>query len=414
MRQARKEETILDSTTAPAAVSPDNGAKRQGAPVSAPGSDVPFGVNEVRLNARQWVITLLILATLVCLTPVLWTKVERFDTGPDYRIPYQLSKDYWLYARRLRQADDSQKVTLLGDSVVWGEYVLPDGTLSHFLNQDAGRPDRFVNGGLNGLFPLAQEGLVSYYAKPLRHRKVILHCNVLWMTSPKADLSTEKEEQFNHSRLMPQFVPRIPCYRANANERLSAVVENHVGFIAWVGHLQNAYFGQKSILSWTLEEDGGNPPRYPNAYRSPLSQITLSVPAAPKEDPQRGPQSSRHRPWTAAGQGTTHFDWVAMDSSLQWHAFQRVIATLRARDNDVLVLMGPFNEHMIAEDNRAAYHQIRDGILAWLKQNQVPVAAPETLPSELYADASHPLTEGYKLLATRLYADEDFRAWLKR
>jgi hypothetical protein len=76
--------------------------------------------------------------------------------------------------------------------------------------------------------------------------------------------------------------------------------------------------------------------------------------------------------------------------------------------------MGPFNEHMIAEDNRAAYHQIRDGILAWLKQNRVIAVAPETLPSELYADASHPLTDGYKLLARRLYADEAFRAWLKK
>ena len=81
---------------------------------------------------------------------------------------------------------------------------------------------------------------------------MILHCNVLWMTSPKADLSAEKEEPFNHSGLVPQFCPRIPCYKADANERLSAVVEREVGFLAWVGHLQDAYFGQKSILRWTL------------------------------------------------------------------------------------------------------------------------------------------------------------------
>jgi hypothetical protein len=37
---------------------------------------------------------------------------------------------------------------------------------------------------------------------------------------------------------------------------------------------------------------------------------------------------------------------------------------------------------------------------------------PETLPSALYADASHPLTEGYALLAKRISADPQFRNWL--
>ena len=63
------------------------------------------------------------------LTPPLWKKVERFDTGPDYRIPYDLSKDYWLYQRRLQRIA-STNIIVLGDSVVWGEYVLTDGTLA--------------------------------------------------------------------------------------------------------------------------------------------------------------------------------------------------------------------------------------------------------------------------------------------
>jgi hypothetical protein len=381
---------------------------------ASPGLAVPFGVNEVRLNARQWVAALAILASVTWLVPVVWERVERFDIGPDYRIPYDLSKDYWLYACRLHQTLVPGKVTLLGDSVVWGEYVLPDGTLSHFLNEEAGAVGRFVNGGLNGLFPLAQEGLVKHYSQPLHNRKVLLQCNVLWMTSPKADLSTDKEEQFNHSSLVPQFFPRIPCYRASANDRLSAEVANHVDLIAWVQHLQNAYFGQRSIPSWTLQDDGNDPPRYPNSYRNPLSQITLRVPIAPADDPQRGPRSPRHKPWTAAGQGTTRFDWVPLDSSLQWHAFQRVVQILRQRGDDVLVLVGPFNEHMVAEDNRPAFRALHDGILDWLIKNHVTAVAPEALPSDLYADASHPLTEGYKQLAHRLFTDEQFQTWLRR
>ena len=64
---------------------------------------------------------------------------------------------------------------------------------------------------------------------------------------------------------------------------------------------------------------------------------------------------------------------------------------------------------MMAEDNRATYHKLRGDIGEWLKQNQIPNAIPESLPSELYADASHPLTEGYHMLAKCIYADPQFQ-----
>jgi hypothetical protein len=339
-------------------------AKPEAPQPARPDTETPFGANEVRLNGRQWLAVFVIVLLVMLLTLRLWERIERYDTGPDYRIPYELSNDYWLYGRRLRQAADPDQVVVLGDSVVWGEYVLPDGTLSHFLNQESGAADRYINGGVNGFFPLAMEGLIAYYGQSLRHRKVILQCNVLWMTSPKADLSTEKEEPFNHARLVPQFSPRIPCYKADANERLGAIMERRVGFLAWVSHLQNAYFGQKSLPQWTLQDDGGTPPRYPNLWKDPLQQITLVVPSAPQDDPQRGPKSPRHKPWSENGEGSTRFEWVGLDSSLQWQALQRTIGRLRARDNDVLVVVGPFNEHMMAEGNRLAYRKIRDGVTA--------------------------------------------------
>jgi len=254
---------------------------------------------------------------------------------------------------------------------------------------------------------------VTYYAKSLRREKVLVQCNVLWMTSPKADLSSTKEDPFNHARLVPQFFPRIPCYRADANERLSAVFQREIGFLQWVGHLQNAYFEQKSILSWTLADDGRSPAHYPNAYRNPLAQITRTVPSAPPEDPQRGPKSPRHKPWSTDGHGATRFEWVGLGDSLQWQAFQRMIRELRGRGNEVFVVLGPFNEHLMAEDNRPDFRKIRDGIAEWLRSQQVPLVVPDTLPSGLYADASHPLTDGYELLAKRIYADEHFRRWLE-
>ncbi len=372
--------------------------------------DAPF-VNEMRLNAWHWAVVFGLVLLVAMLTLPLWKKLERFATGPDYRNPYALSKDYWHYERRLQRLAPTN-IVVLGDSVVWGEYVLPEGTLSHFLNQETGVTNLFVNAGVNGLFPLALEGLVRCYGQSLRHQKVLLHCNVLWMTSPKADLSTDKEEPFNHAALVPQFFPRIPCYRADASERLNAIVERNVPFLEWVSHLQNTYFGQKSIPKWTLDEEGGDPPRYPNVYRNPFSQITLAVPSEPQNDPERGPQSPRHKPWSTNLIGTTQFEWVTLDKSLQWHAFQRVIETLRERGNDVLVVLGPFNEHIMAEENRPAYRRIHKDIVAWLSTNQLPHVVPEPLPATLYADASHPLTEGYQLVAKRLYRDAAFRKWL--
>jgi hypothetical protein len=378
--------------------------------------DTPF-VNEVRLNARHWIATFGILAIIAPLTPALWKRLERFEPGPDYRIPYALSKDYWLYERRLQQIA-STNVVVLGDSVVWGEYVRPDGTLSHFLNEQSGQPGKFVNGGVNGLFPLAFEGLIRYNGKPLRHHKVILHCNVLWMSSPKADLSTDKEERFNHADLVPQFFPRIPCYKADLNNRLAAVVERNFTFSEWATHLQIAYFGQKSIPNWTLEDDGSEPPHYPNAYKNPFAQITFAIPTEPAVDPERGRGSPRHKPWSTTGtsgspgEGSTRFEWVELDQSLQWAAFQRLVRLLQTRDNDVLVVVGPFNEHIMVEENRPAFRRLRDGVGDWLAKNHVPHLVPATLPSALYADASHPLTEGYQLLASHLYGDATFQKWM--
>jgi hypothetical protein len=376
-----------------------------------PGSQVPFGVNEMRLDVRHWLLVATLLLAIMLGTPRIWKHVENFPTGTDYRIPYQLSKDYWLYQRRVGQISDPATLFVLGDSVVWGEYVRPDGTLSHFLSAEAGAPDRFINAGVNGLFPLALEGLVRYYGHPLSHRKIVLQCNLLWMSSPKADLQTQKEEKFNHSRLVPQFRPRLPCYKADTSERLGAVVERNVSFISWVSHLQDCYFDQKSILNWTLEEDGGTPPARPNAYKNPFAQITLAVPSAPADDPERGPQSPRHKPWSASGSGPAQFEWVTPESSLQWGAFQRLVTLLRERGNDVLVVLGPFNQHMIAPESLAGYHKLHEAVAAWLAQNRVAHVIPEVLPSSLYADASHPLTDGYALLAKQLFKTPAFREW---
>jgi hypothetical protein len=358
--------------------------------------DIPF-VNEMRLNWRLWLATIAVLTALIVLIPRVWKRFERFDISRDYRIPYALSRDYWLYQRRLQQSTKPGDILVLGDSVVWGEYVLPDGTLSHFLNEQT-HSVRFVNAGVNGLYPLAIEGLVNHYAS-LQGRKIILHCNVLWMSSPKADLQDPKPQSINHSRLLPQFAT-IPSYKADANERLSVLIERNVQFVSWVTHLQSAYFNDKSIPVWSLQSDDND--RYPNSCKNPLSQITLSVPSAPIEDPQRGPKSPRHKAWTQSGGSVTSFDWLTATNSLQWAAFARTVEKLRAKKNEVVVVVGPFNENIIAPENKTGFEMLRSEILDFLKNANVKFIAPKALPSELYADASHPLTEGYAELAQEI------------
>ena len=369
----------------------------------------PFGSNELRLNAREWLISIAIVLAFAVVVPRVWKAVERFSPGSDYRIPYALSKDYWLFQRRIEQVAKPGKVLILGDSVVWGEYVKLDGTLSHFLNAQRPPHDRFVNCGVNGLFPLAMEGLVENYGRAIHDGKVIVHCNVLWMTSPKADLSESRPQNFNHSRLVPQFFPRIPSYGADANERISALLDRHVPYFAWTAHLQNAYYDQKSIALWTLEDDGNEPPNYPNAWKSPIVPLRSGIPSESSSDPMRGPTSPRHRPWNAGGAEPTSFEWVPLDDSLQWKAFQRTLVLLRGGGNQVLVVFGPFNEHMIVPDQIPTFHSMRDQIVSWLRTNGFSVVVPDTLPSNLFADASHPLMQGYALLANQLVRDSQFR-----
>lgn len=345
--------------------------------------------------------------------PWIWKKAERFGTGADYRIPYDLSKDYWLYERRMERVTQPDQIVVVGDSVVWGEFVLPDGTLSHFLNSETGVTNRFINGGVNGLFPLALEGLIRNYGGPIRNRKIILHCNLLWMSSPKADLQTQKEEKFNHPKLVPQFHPWIPCYKADATVRLSNLIERNFNFFGWTAHLQNAYFDQHTLIDWTLADDGKLPPGFPNTYKNPLSQITMTVPEAPANDPLRGPASPRHKPWSTSGESDSRFDWVTLDTSLQWGAFQRLVHLLRDRGNDVFVVIGPFNEHTMVPENRTKFHELVAGVQKWLQAEKIPDIAPEVLPSELYGDTSHPLTQGYDLLAKRLLENPQFKEWLE-
>ncbi|MHC4189324.1 MAG: hypothetical protein ACYTBX_13200 [Planctomycetota bacterium] len=370
--------------------------------------DVPFGSNYVRLPGRGWIIVGIVFSAIFGLAPALWERFEKFEPEPNYRLPYESSSDYWLYDRYCRWACSRYsagrlmaETLVVGDSVVWGHYVSRNNTLSHYLNQNAGR-DQFINMGVDGFHPAALQGLLRYYGREISGKNVILHLNPLWMSSKKHDLQTTKEFHFNHPRLVPQFTPNIPCYKDSYSKKFSAVVERNVAFLSWTSHLKINYFGGIDLPTWTLE----------HPYENPLKAVTLELRASARLSSPKYEDydQNEHVPWTEKGIAKADFQWVELATSLQWSFFQRTVEMLKARKNTVFVLVGPFNEHMLKEQSHNTYRKMKSEIEAWLQQNNVPHYIPSTLPSELYRDASHPLSEGYDMLAKQLFEDQSFKS----
>jgi hypothetical protein len=352
----------------------------------SPGDPDPAAFsNAVRLTGREWLFVLAFSTLLVAFASPMWEQFEEFTPGDDYRQPHDLSNDYWLYRRFVDLATVRYDAFLVGDSVVWGEYVTQHETLSHYLNQRAGQ-ERYANLGLDGAHPLALTGLVQYYSASIAGKNVLLHCNPLWLSSPKADLQDKRAGDFNHPRLVPQFLPRIPAYKEEVSPRIGIVVERHLQFHQWTNHLQQAYYDRIDIPSWTLA----------HPYDNPVNPALRGLP--PVDD------TLRHlpQPWYQSGIKTQDYPWVDLEASLQWQAFQRVVQILQRRENRVFVLVGPFNEHLLNAGSLKQYREIKAGIAAWLQAEGIPHLVPEPLPSELYGDASHPLAEGYAQLARQL------------
>jgi len=346
---------------------------------------VPFSSNGVRLSAREWVVVIVIVAALFCLGPLLWELAEKFEPGPDYRLPYELSNDYRLYKRYCRWACSQYKTLVIGDSVIWGHYVPKDNTLSHHLNEIAGQV-QFANLGVDGIHPVALAGLMKYYGGPITGKKVILHFNPLWLSSRKHDLQSEKEFHFDHPKLAPQFFPNIPCYKASYSKRISAVVERYVPFTSFTSHLNKTYLNSMDLSAWTIE----------HPYDVPKFEIRNSKFEIPRLE-------------GAAAATATDIQWVALETSLQWRFFQSSVEILKARKNRVFVLVGPFNEHMLKGKSVDTYRKMKEEIVAWLNQNGVPYYMAPVLASELYRDASHPLSDGYAMLARNLFENNSFR-----
>ncbi len=348
--------------------------------------DLRFGSNAVRLGRWEWLVAGAILAAIFLLTPMVWERLEPLPAAPNARLPYRLSNDYWQFSRYARRAVESGATPVLGDSVVWGEYVPPDQTLTAYLNREAGGRKKFANLGVDGTYPAAMAGLVDYYGGAITYQRVIVHCNLLWMASPRHDLRDAKVAALNHPALLPQFIGGVAAYDDTTSRRIGIAVARNVPFMQWAEHLKLAYYGGADMPAWTMD----------HPYENPLGAIRPATVA--DDDPPR----HEAKPWTEAGIEKQDFPWMDPYESVQWRFFMQTLYTLEHRGNRVFVVVGPFNEHMLTPESRAAYARLRRQVLDEFGSAGIRYVAPEALPREFYADASHPLAAGYELLARQM------------
>ena len=186
----------------------------------------------------------------------------------------------------------------------------------------------------------------------------------------------------------------MPRYKAEISARLGVFVEEHFPLNQWTNHLQQAYYDQTDIPAWTVA----------HPYEDPLKPLARGLP--PLDDRPRYEQL----PWNKTGKTPVDFEWIDLETSLQWHAFQRCADILHQRGNRVFVLVGPLNEHMLTKASLYRYQKVKNTIKASLEANEIPHVVPAALPSEQYGDMSHPLAVGYAELARQLKDEPFFRA----
>jgi len=347
----------------------------------------------LRLNLSQWFVTVAIVVSVAWAAPSVWKWVEPFEETSDYRLPVDWSEDYWTYQRHVNEAAKS-KIMIVGDSVVWGEYVRPKEALHACLNKEM-PGSVFANGGVNGMHPLALQGLIDWHTRGVQGG-LLLHCNLLWTSSIERDLQVDEAVSFNHPDLLPQFNSRIASYRANTERRLSTVIQERFGYRQLVRHWRVTNFAFQNIPAWSIE----------HPYELPWRRFR-STATPPKDKPHSKPVV-----WSKKIRRPLDLAWIDLKVSNQWLAFQRCVSIFQQRGNDLFVVVGPINEHCLTAESRERYHQRTAEVSRWLSEQNVCHIVPTTLPTDEYGDASHPLAKGYHSLALQLRSSVEFQDWV--
>ncbi|OGV34318.1 MAG: hypothetical protein A2020_04535 [Lentisphaerae bacterium GWF2_45_14] len=351
-----------------------------------------FSSNAVRLSLKEIAIGFFIFVICVfCIIPFLWRHFEKLEFEKDFRLAEQFRDDYWIYEKWANEAAEKYPVIFLGDSVIWGMYVNNENTLPAKLNRLAGK-ELVANLAIDGMHSVAMEGLLENYAKGIKNKTVILHYNPLWMNSRDYDLSGEKPMRIHHPRLIPQFFNKPASYDEDLTTRMDAVKEKTLPFFRLVNHIRLAFFENADFMEWMIE----------NPYSNPAQELCKKLEICEKEK-----NTNSNDDWSKKGISRQNWDWLPLEKSRQWKAFGEILDILKNNNNKVLVMVGPINPYMLTDESLARYRKLQDDIKTSLERRNIQSCIVPDMPSEAYADASHPLEKGYQIIANKLY-ETDF------
>ncbi len=354
----------------------------------------------LHLNARQWIVVIMLYACICLLIDRAWLGWEQFNAGTDYRLPCfgERMSDYWEFRRWTSRARDQYRVYLIGDSVIWGQETTHNQTISHYLNERYGQ-DIFANMGMDGLHHAAMRGLVKIHGQSLNEKLVLLQFNPFWMSDSNYDLRGTWKDYY-HPRLIPQFNRRIAYHDRDTQQRIAVLAERRIPIFSLVRHVMVNSFHNQSIQQWMIQ----------NPYSCPFTAVTFE--SAPLWTKAPGPGRS----WQDKGMRPQNFAWLAASDSLQWECFQDTIRSLQKRNAQVFVLVGPYNAYMLTDDSRDRLNQLLSQTVQWLGANNVPYfdVGDNLLPSETYADeVGHLTAAGHAILAEALLKQDNFRKWIE-
>ncbi|MHB9029458.1 MAG: hypothetical protein ACYC9O_11880 [Candidatus Latescibacterota bacterium] len=357
--------------------------------------------NAFLLTGKEWLITIGVFLVLTFGVYTSWYHLERIPVEPDFRSTCWDARmsDYYNYSQWARYAREHYKILLIGDSVIWGQEVDNNQTISHYLNEQLGE-EKVANLGIDGLTCAALDGIVTHYGRNLHDTNMIVEINPLWMSSPTRDL--RGEWKFHHPRLVPQFNKRITYYK-DTNERLGYAIEHILRIPPFVRHLMVNYFDNKSVANWLLE--------FP--YRNPLTAINFQGAPMMKEKQGRG-TSWESRIKNKEKWKPVDDPFLEPDESLQFQHFLAALEKLQKRNVNVFVLLGPFNTWNLTPEAKERFFAMMDKVGKKLDDRGIPWfdSTRDLIPSEEYGDNCHALAGGHSVLAAAMAQDAKFREWL--
>jgi hypothetical protein len=248
---------------------------------------------------------------------------------------------------------------------------------------------RFLNVGLDGMHPVALAELLQYHAPGIANTRVILQFDPLWLMMEGPSSPHTRAMIYNR----PDLVPRLAAHFSGPFRDAASLSWSHLTRNSpirdWGERLADA---RLDFIAWSLD----------HPYENPMKAITSALP--PSEDSH--PQRLKH--WDYELRVPSR--WAVLPEDDQWAAFLRIITLLQSRGNDLLVLLGPMNEHMMTPETRESYRTLRDRMEEILRSKGVRSFAPSLLPTEQYGDICHPLGSGYATLAREMLQKRS--AWL--